>query len=160
MDSTTVHLRYAPSVNRQLAFMLPDPFLGSLGNDTPDSLTPGLADAKYTWTKTGADLGLQGIPSVDLVAVLPHMHGRGLRQHLYLGGVGGAPMACAADLENWSFHWQEFYFYKTMPTITPDTVIQVTCEYDTSLDTQPVLPGWGTRNEMCLTVLMVALPAQ
>jgi hypothetical protein len=38
------------------------------------------------------------------------------------------------------------------------SLLQATCEYDTSADTAPVLPGWGTRNEMCLTVLMVALP--
>ena len=48
---------------------------------------------------------------------------------------------------------------KEKPSITPTTELQVTCEYDTSKDTSPVLPGWGTRNEMCLTVLMVALPA-
>jgi hypothetical protein len=156
-DSTTVHLRFAPQVDRQLAFLLPDAFLGSLENPTPDSLPPGQADTAYTWTMTGADMGITGgIPSVDLVAVLPHMHGRGLRQYLRLGPPGN--LACAAHLEAWSFHWQEFYFYKTMPTITPTTQVQVTCEYDTSADTMPVLPGWGTRNEMCLTVLMVALP--
>jgi hypothetical protein len=97
------------------------------------------------------------VPSVDLVAVMPHMHGRGIRQTLRLGSSTDS-LACAAHLESWSFHWQEFYFYKTMPTLTPTTEIQVTCEYDTSADTMPVLPGWGTRNEMCLTVLMVALP--
>ena len=72
-------------------------------------------------------------------------------------GPAGA-LACASHLEGWDFHWQEFYFYKTPPAITPDSEVQVTCEYDTSADTAPVLPGWGTRNEMCLTVLMVALP--
>jgi Copper type II ascorbate-dependent monooxygenase, C-terminal domain len=157
-DSTTVHLRFAPSVSRQLAFLLPDPFLESISNDTPDSLPAGKADATYTWTRSGKDIGIDGVPSVDLVAVMPHMHGRGLRQFLRLGPAGG-PLSCAAHLENWSFHWQEFYFYKTPPVITPDTQVQVTCEYDTSADTTPVLPGWGTRNEMCLAVLMVALPA-
>ncbi len=42
--------------------------------------------------------------------------------------------------------------------MTPSTRIQVTCEYDTSMDTEAVLPGWGTRNEMCLNILIVALP--
>jgi hypothetical protein len=156
-DSTTVHLRFASSVNRQLIFSLPDPFLDSVGNQTPDTLPPGQADTPYTWTRSARQLGLDGVPSLDLVAVMPHMHGRGLRQFLRIGPPGG-PMACAAHLENWSFHWQEFYFYKTPPVITPDTQIQVTCEYNTSQDTAPVLPGWGTRNEMCLMVLMMALP--
>ena len=79
-DSTTIHLRFAPTVSRQLAFLLPDPFLDSLNNATPDTLPPGQADAKYTWTKTGKQIGLNGVASADLIAVMPHMHGRGLRQ--------------------------------------------------------------------------------
>jgi len=69
-------------------------------------------------------------------------------------------MTCASRIENWDFHWQEFYLYKTPPRITPDTQLEVTCEFDTSRDRDPVFPGWGTRNEMCLNVLMVALPPQ
>jgi hypothetical protein len=149
---------HADSVNRQIGFMLPDPFLASLGKPTPDMLPAGQADAKYTWTLTGQQLGLDADSSVDLLAVMPHMHGRGLRQFVRIGPAGN--LACAAHLENWSFHWQEFYFYKTPMAITADTQVQVTCEYDTSADTMPVLPGWGTRNEMCLAVLMVAFPAQ
>lgn len=153
-DRTTIHLKLADTVNRQLVFLLPDPFLDSLGKATPDTLTPGLADSKYTWTRTAKQLGLGGIPSADLVAVMPHMHGRGLRQTMKLAG------ACASHLEGWDFHWQEFYFYKKPLAVTPSSQFQVTCEYDTSADTAPVLPGWGTRNEMCLNVLMLALPAQ
>jgi hypothetical protein len=155
-DSTTVHLQFASAVGRQIAFSLPDGFLDTLGNPTPDSLPPGQADTAYTWTRTGHDLGLDGLPSVDLVGVMPHMHGRGIRQTMLIGPAGN--MACASHLEGWDFHWQEFYFYKTPPQLTPDSQIQVTCDYDTTADTAPVLPGWGTRNEMCLTVLMVALP--
>jgi hypothetical protein len=84
------------------------------------------------------------------------MHGRGIRQKMMIGSSGN--LACASHLENWDFHWQEFYFYKTPIKMTASSLVQVTCEYDTSADTAPVLPGWGTRNEMCLTVLMVALP--
>jgi len=166
MDSTTVHLRFAESVNRQVVFLLPDPFLESIGNKdsagnpAPDTLPPGMADAKYTWTLKGKNVGIDGtnVPSADLMAVFPHMHGRGVRQIVKIGPA--SQMACAADLENWSFHWQEFYFYKQPIALGPDTQIQVTCDYDTSQDTMPVLPGWGTRNEMCLAVMMVALPPQ
>ena len=166
MDSTTLHLRFTSSVNRQLAFLLPDPFLESIGRkdsagkSAPDTLPAGQANTKYTWSLKARDLGVDGsdVPSVDLVAVMPHMHGRGVRQMLKIGPA--ASPSCAAHLENWSFHWQEFYFYKTPITIGPDSQIQLTCEYDTSADTMPVLPGWGTRNEMCLAVMMVALPPQ
>ncbi len=157
-DSTTVRLRFASSVNRGLAFLLPDPFLDSLGNATPDSLPSGQANTKYTWTQTGNELGLGGLPYVDLVAVMPHMHERGVRQTMMLGPAGG--MTCASRIENWDFHWQEFYQYRTPPRITAATQLEVTCEYDTSRDRDPVFPGWGTRNEMCLNVLMVALPPQ
>jgi hypothetical protein len=157
-DQSTVHLRFASSVDRQLAFLLPDALLDSLSKPTPDLLPPLTADASYTWSMSGKEIGLSSnLPSVDLVAVMPHMHGRGIRQYLRLGSPGN--LACASHLENWNFHWQEFYFYKSRPAITPDTQVQVTCEYDTRADTMPVFPGWGTRNEMCLTVLMVALPA-
>ena len=151
-DSTKVHLRFADSVNREIAFSLPDPFLDSLGNATPDTLAAGQANVAYSWTRTGRQLGVDGVPSVDLVAVMPHMHGRGIRQEMRIGS------SCASRLENWDFHWQEFYFYKTPIPLTPTSQVQVTCEYDTRSDTAPVLPGWGTRNEMCLNVLMVALP--
>jgi len=149
-DSTTVHLRFASSVTREIAFGLPDGLLDTLSNATPDSLAPGQADVSYTWSRTGRQIGVGA--TVDLVAVMPHMHQRGLRQKLLIGG------ACAADLENWSFHWQEFYFYKTPIKLGPNSQVKVTCEYDTRADTEPVFPGWGTRNEMCLTALMVALP--
>jgi hypothetical protein len=136
--------------------VLPDSFLDSLGNATPDTLAAGQADVAYTWTRTGRQLGVNGSTSVDLMAVMPHMHGRGIRQRMQIGPTG--TLACASHLENWDFHWQEFYFYETPIPITATSQVQVTCEYDTRADTAPVLPGWGTRNEMCLTVLMVALP--
>jgi hypothetical protein len=157
-DSTTVRLRFASSVNRGLAFLLPDPFLDSLDSATPESLPSGQANTKYTWMRTGAGLGLGNLPYVDLVAVMPHMHERGVRQTMMMGTAGN--MTCASRIENWDFHWQEFYFYRTAPRITTDTQLEVTCEYDTSRDRDPVFPGWGTRNEMCLNVLMVALPPQ
>jgi hypothetical protein len=155
-DSTTVHLRFAPSVNRAIAFSLPDGLLDTLGKATPDTLAPQQPDVSYTWMRGGRDIGLSGSASVDLVGVMPHMHGRGIRQTMMIGAPGN--LACASHLENWDFHWQEFYFYKTPIKMDASSLVQVTCEYDTSADTAPVLPGWGTRNEMCLTVLMVALP--
>ncbi|MES1172532.1 MAG: hypothetical protein ABUL77_04795 [Bacteroidota bacterium] len=154
-DATTLHLRVAPTVERELAFVIADPFLDSLGNPTPDTLPPQRVMTSYVWTLTGRDIGVSA-GQVDLVGVMPHMHGRGVSQELRLGPAGG--LACAARLENWNFHWQEFYFYKTAPKISPTTQIELTCDYNTINDTQPVLPGWGTRNEMCLAVMMIALP--
>jgi hypothetical protein len=90
-DSTTVHLQLANSVDRQIAFLLPDGLLESLSNATPDTLPPGKADAAYSWTHTGSEMGLDGVPSVDLMAVMPHMHGRGIRQSMRIGPAGAPP---------------------------------------------------------------------
>src|SRR6185369_10555823 len=70
-DSTALHLRFADSVNREIAFGLPDGFLDTLANPTPDTLAAGQADVAYTWTQTGRQIGLGA--SVDLVGVMPHM---------------------------------------------------------------------------------------
>src|SRR5204863_4879348 len=87
-DSTAIHLRFADSVSREIAFGLPDGLLDTLNNAAPDTLAPGQADFAYTWTRTARQIGL-GV-SVDLVGVMPHMHQRGIRQQLSIGG------ACAA----------------------------------------------------------------
>ncbi len=153
MDSTAVRLRTANQVDRQLAFLLPDPFLDTLASGMPAILTPGKASVTYTWKQSAEKSGLPAaLPYVDIVAVLPHMHERGRKLTLNVGDT------CQARVDSWDFSWQKFYFYKSLPRITPATQIEVKCDYDTSADTDPTIPGWGTRNEMCLTVLMVALP--
>ena len=64
---------------------------------------------------------------------------------------------CLARIGNWNFHWQKFYFYQPTkrPALESGSQLELTCDYDTSQDSEPVLPGWGTRNEMCLDTLMV-----
>jgi hypothetical protein len=159
MDSTAIKLRFADKVDRQLAFVLPDAFLSSLSRPTPDSLAAGQPSVKYTWKKSVAQMGLpDSIPYADLIAVMPHMHGRGKALEMRIGAQPGGDLACAAKTQRWDFHWQKMYTYKDRPRLTGQTQIQVTCEYDTTADQAPVLPGWGTQNEMCLAGLMLALP--
>ena len=159
-DSSMLRVRYADAVDRKVVFFLPDGFLDTLRAGNPDFLPPGQSAAVYSWHKTAAQLGMpSGLPYVDLVAVGPHMHTRGIGQELDIGSMD-AGLACTSKLNRWDFHWQKFYFYKpdSYPRLTQSSFIDVTCTYDTQAETVPVLPGWGTRNEMCLTVLMVALP--
>jgi hypothetical protein len=158
-DQTTVRLKLVDSVQRHAAFLLPDPFLDTLGDAMPAMLPPGEASTTYTWTRSADQLGLDGIPYVDVVAVMPHMHERGHRLELS-HTQGTAPGACIARVPAWDFHWQKMYFYETPPRLTASSALSVTCDYDTRGAIEPVLPGWGTQNEMCLTVLMVALPPQ
>jgi hypothetical protein len=156
-DSTTVRMSYADSVDRKLVFLLDDGLLETLGKMPPDVIPPRMADAPYTWKKSSAELGLGMLPYVDLVGIMPHMHQRGHKNKFEIMGADGSA-ACQAKVENWNFGWQKFYFYKTPPRLDAKSGIQVTCEYDTSKDDMPVLPGWGTRNEMCLDVMLLALP--
>jgi hypothetical protein len=158
-DSTTIRLRFADKVDRQLVFLLPDPFLESLYGDKKESLPPGNIATSFTWKQSAKQLGLEGLPYVDVLGVGPHMHQRGRKWELRLGNAGAGDKSCIGKVDAWDFHWQRGYFYQTPPRIDASSEMQLTCQYDTSTDKEPVLPGWGTRNEMCLAVLMVALPA-
>jgi hypothetical protein len=159
-DQTTVRLRFADAVQRHAVFLLPDPFLDSLGEPTPAMLPPGQASATYTWRQSAQELGLGNLPYVDVLGVMPHMHARGRRLELrQIDAAAGADTgACIAKVDAWDFHWQKMYGYRTPPRLTSASAISVTCDYDTRGAADPVFPGWGTQNEMCLTVLMVALP--
>ncbi|XWX15509.1 hypothetical protein ACN3NA_03910 [Nannocystis pusilla] len=51
-----------------------------------------------------------------------------------------------------------YYFFTDPPLITPKSRLKITCEFDTSADKEPITPGWGTQNEMCLAGLFVVPP--
>jgi len=50
------------------------------------------------------------------------------------------------------------YFYQAPHDLNASSKIGVSCDYDTSTRTDPVLPGWGTRNEMCLATMYFTAP--
>jgi hypothetical protein len=158
-DSTTLRLAQADTVARQAMFVVNDGLLNTLfDGEQPASLAPGQSNIKYTWSMTGKEMGMgDALPYVDIVGVMPHMHERGRRKQMRVGPDGGN-LACAAQVDRWDFNWQKFYFYKDPIRFDQNTRVELTCEYDTSRDTSPVTPGWGTRNEMCTAILMVALP--
>jgi Copper type II ascorbate-dependent monooxygenase, C-terminal domain len=156
-DTTTIRLRYADSVPRRAVFIAEDALLDTAFLPKPDTLPPGQKSVKRTWKRSLSGLGFGHVPHLDLLGVMPHMHERGVRKQIRLTSEG-APETCAADVPRWDFHWQKMYFYKTAPRLDPQTVVELECEYDTSKDTTPITPGWGTRNEMCTAILMLALP--
>ncbi len=157
-DSTTVKLRHADTVQRRAIFSLTDPFVESAARGKPDSLAAGMKSVEYSWTRTGLQMGLPPGAPLELVGLMPHMHTRGVRKQMSITGPDGASQ-CADKVDRWDFNWQKFYFYKgTRPTLTSDSKVSMTCQYDTSMDQMAVFPGWGTRNEMCIAILMLALP--
>jgi hypothetical protein len=156
-DSTNVRLRVADAVDRQIVFRIHDAMLDSLLT-TPVALPPGMPSVKFTWSKTATQMTLDGFPWVDLVGVSPHMHARGRHKEMRIMQPDGSD-SCAVKVNRWDTHWQKFYMYKgTVPRFTPDTKIQLTCDYDTTAEKAPVYPGFGSGNEMCSAVLMFALP--
>jgi hypothetical protein len=156
VDRTTVRLRLAPSVPNVGVFVLDDPLLGSLYEDEPHALEPKQASVKFTWKRDVSDY-FGDLPNVKLLGLMPHMHQRGHHYRMNLGA--GADLGCAMNVETWDFHWQRMYFYAQPLAMSPGSRIEVTCDYDTSADTEPVLPGWGTRNEMCLATMYFTIPA-
>jgi hypothetical protein len=155
-DQTRVLLRTAPLVERPAVFLLEDPLLDSLDDDVPATLEPGEPSVEYTWERTGAQLGIPvGVPT-ELVSLLPHMHERGRKYTFEVDN--GSGYECQGHIERWDFNWQRNYDYATPVPLTSETRLRVTCEFDTTGLTEPVLPGWGTRNEMCLATMMIALP--
>jgi len=148
-DQTTIQLKLEESVEREGVMLLPDPFLDSIFEGDPIELAPGEASVEYTWElPVQYLLAYEGLPSVDLYGVFPHMHEYGQAMRLEIEDPTGAE--CAAEVNHWDFNWQLQYFYEQPRTLTADDVLRVTCDFDTTRATEPVTPGWGTNNEMCL----------
>ncbi len=153
-DQTAVNVRYADSVEREGYFDLPDDFLYSLGSPNPAQLEPGKPAVQYSFEYSFDYLPLLGAQTAELHGVFPHMHQRGRKLKIELIEDGGAPQ-CAADVQAWDFAWQLYYFYDQPLSLTAKSKLRITCEYDTQSADTPVLPGWGTQNEMCLAGLFV-----
>ena len=148
-DQTSVHLKLEEQVDREGFMILPDPFLQSIFEGDPIELPPGQEHTEYTWEIPVSFILLNtGLPSIDLVGVFPHMHSYGSTIRMEIDGTSGTE--CAADVPRWDFGWQLQYFYEQPRTLTGNDTLRVTCGFDTSAATEPVLPGWGTHNEMCL----------
>jgi copper type II ascorbate-dependent monooxygenase-like protein len=111
---------------------------------------------KFSWEASGDEMGLPAGIALDVLALF--MHGRG-HEYTFELSPDGRDYECQGRVNDWDFNWQRIYDYTTPLSLTADSKIRVTCDYDTSKDTEAVLPGWGTRNEMCFVMLMAALPA-
>jgi hypothetical protein len=157
VDQTRIRLKLAASVERQAVFLGSDDLLGTIFGPNPAELAPGQTSVKYSWEHSARDDGLPDGMQAELVALFPHMHARG-RKYTFEVAQGGSDYTCQGHVDAWNFNWQRIYDYAAPIPFDADTKYRVTCDYDTSADTAPVLPGWGTRNEMCFVMLMLALP--
>jgi hypothetical protein len=155
-DQTRLRLRIESDVSEVALFALEDPLLNSLYEDEPLTLPPRQSSTKYTWKRSAGQIGLADKATAKLYGVMPHMHALGRRYRLSITPEAEATR-CAANIDNWDFHWHRLYFYRAPYTVTAATQFEVTCDYDTTSVTQPVQPGWGTSNEMCLATLFLTV---
>ena len=144
-DQTGMRLQLKPTVARE-AFVY-------LAADLTMSVAAGQALAPHAFSVRPSQLGIP--VGVFIHGVFPHMHQRGRTLRLDVEHAG--ELTCAADVQDWDFSWQQFYFYERPLYLYPDDQLQVRCGFDTRADQQPVRWGEGTSDEMCLVGLYVTL---
>jgi len=110
------------------------------------NLPPGLPHVEEAQTTAFAAL----LAPVLVHGVFPHMHkmGRTLRVDLEQAG----DSTCVVDVPDYSFAWQQFYFYDKPLVIAPGEAgaTLIRCGYDTTLAKTTTHFGEGTGDEMCL----------
>lgn len=95
---------------------------------------------------------------VTVWGVLPHMHTLGRTLRLDARTAQADADTCLVDVPRWNFHWQNAWWYDAPLSLEQVRSVTLTCGYDTSSRTLPVVWGEGTMDEMCLTYLYVTLP--
>lgn len=95
--------------------------------------------------------------SYSLLSVFPHMHLLGRSMKVY----GIDPLGDSvhlAKINDWDFHWQDFYFFKYMQKIPTGSYLKAEAVYDNTVNNpenpnsppQYVFAGEGTADEMFL----------
>lgn len=149
-DSSTVNLRLADEVAREGYFDLPDGLLDGLFTGDPEPLPPGEEEVEFTWTLE-ADWYLQpGQEQLEFWGFFPHMHEQGTSMSVRILDAQDQEIGCYGEVPRWDFGWQLYYFYEQPVVLQPGDKLEVTCRYDTTGFDEPLWPGWGTGNEMCL----------
>lgn len=104
-----------------------------------------------------------------IFSVMPHMHLLGQTIDLRLDR--GGEETCVARVDDWEFHWQQFYDLKPedFPEVREGDILRYSCVFDNSAENQPIVDGVqqvprpvgfgeGTLDEMCLNVVAMIEP--
>lgn len=124
----------------------------ALVNDSLN-LPPRQRDVAATATMHVADV-IESTTPMHLYGVFPHMHTMATAQRIEVVH-RDSTRSCVADVPRWNFHWQRLYLYDTPLVLDPRDDIAITCRYDTSSRTAPVLWGEGTLDEMCVAAMFI-----
>lgn len=105
----------------------------------------------------------------QIFSVMPHMHLLGRTIDLRRERAGEE--LCVARVDDWDFHWQQFYDLKQSEFIEvrEGDVLRYSCVFDNSPNNQPIIDGEqhppqpvafgeGTLDEMCLNVVAMIEP--
>jgi hypothetical protein len=155
---TEVALSMVDEVEREAVNALDDRFLATLFNGTSVSIPPGMDS--YVWTWQGLlrdwDSRIAGWDKVEILGLLPHMHGLGHRMQVTFKHGPEQTESCGIYVDRWDFNWQQAFMYETPIVLDPSDKIEVACDWDTSAKDSPTTPGLGTSNEMCLLGIYAA----
>lgn len=155
-DSSRLRLRLAEQVERQSIGLAWDDLLETLALPSPTVIPPGESAFVFESKKSFEGFGFSGLEYVDIQGFMPHMHGAGQSQRLEL--LAGGETRCLSDVPRWDFDWQLAYFFQEPLRLRPGHSLSNRCVFNTTSRGEATLPGWGTRNEMCLATLYVLMP--
>lgn len=91
---------------------------------------------------------------VKIHGVFPHMHTLGKSLLVEKRAIPDTTQ-CLVTIPRWDFNWQQFFFFANPVLMSGTDTARLTCTYDTSTRTSPVMWGEGTQDEMCLNFFYV-----
>jgi mono/diheme cytochrome c family protein len=155
-DQTELHLAYSSAEPQMRVTM---PILNGFF-DIPAGDPAYVAEFSYP---------IEGDTPKQIFSVMPHMHLLG--RSIDLRRERDGEETCVARIDDWDFHWQQFYDLETSDFIevrAGDT-LHYSCEFDNSVENQPIVDGQqqspgpvtfgeGTLDEMCLHVVAMLEP--
>lgn len=155
-DQTELRLSMADTVEREAVNALDDRFLRTLFNGTAVEIPPGEASFVWRWQAPIRewDSRISEWGEVELLGMLPHMHGLGRRMQVTIHR--GDTEQCGLYVDRWDFDWQQAFMYEEPILVQPSDQLEIVCDWDSSLEDGPTTPGLGTNNEMCLLGIYVA----
>ena len=141
-DRTTVRMRTAPTVAKAAKYQ---PVADQDMNVAPGQEL-GVTSAVHQVTPQ----------PVIVYGAAPHMHTLGRTLRVDMGTNAGS--RCLVNVDRWDFHWQNAWWYTTPIQVQQLTGLTISCGYDTTSRTTPVVWGEGTDDEMCLSYLYMTGP--
>lgn len=155
-DRSRLRLRLAERVERQSIGLGWDDLLETLAGPSPTVIPPGESAFVFETDRSFEEFGFGDLEYVDIQGFMPHMHGVGQSQRLEL--LLDGETRCLSDVPRWDFDWQLAYFFKEPLRLLPGQSLRNRCVFNTQSRGEATIPGWGTRNEMCLATLYVLMP--